>query len=251
MKKELVNFIKKYNLGGEIESAIISYDAKEKALVTKFSRPDKTIIGNVKYKGFNLDTTSDLCIFDTAKLLKMISPLSEDFDIKSNVVNDRVESILFSDIDYNIKFILSQPMLIPRVNKPKTLPESTVTISLKNEVLQKIIKSISVMSDDDSSDITFNVNDNMLYIVIGDIHTNNNQIKLLLSTVEDINWDIKYSNTSFNKELIKQVFSNNLDCEESILNLTYLTQGSSTPGLIDLEFNGEEFFSKYLIVSKA
>ena len=69
-KTKLLKFVSKYHLAGLIES--VKWESESSTLKTSFISDDKSVLGTVMMKDFGDDTTT-YGIYDTSKLVKMLS----------------------------------------------------------------------------------------------------------------------------------------------------------------------------------
>jgi len=79
MEKNRINrFVQRYNLAGLIES--VKWDVTDETLETSFISDDKSVLGKVSTTDFNFKNGS-YGVYDTTKLTKMLSVLSNDVDV--------------------------------------------------------------------------------------------------------------------------------------------------------------------------
>lgn len=106
MKKVSVNrFIQKYNLSGLIEST--KWNVKGDTLTTQFISDDKSVLGNVSMTDFQFED-GDYGIYDTTKLTKMLSVLSNDVDITPSKYEGKVTALDLNDKEH-LQLICCRP----------------------------------------------------------------------------------------------------------------------------------------------
>ena len=82
-RQKLNGFIDKYSLGGNVES--VKWIVSEKDMRTNFVSDDKTLLGDVKYKGIGF-REGEYCVYTTSQFKKLINVLDTDIDITVYIV---------------------------------------------------------------------------------------------------------------------------------------------------------------------
>ncbi len=91
-KTQLIRYINKYSLGGEIKSVKwISNGAK---LSTRFISGDKSVVGSVVVDKFAGVDPSELGVYNTPQLVALLSVLSDDVEFKLTSSGDKFISII-------------------------------------------------------------------------------------------------------------------------------------------------------------
>jgi hypothetical protein len=237
MKKTILDtFIKKYNIGGNIESVKIV--VKDKELITSAITDDKNVMAHVKVTDFTALDDIEIGIYDTAKLKQMIGVLGEDIEISTNTKNDKVTSLNFSDQSTNVQYVTSDLAVIPVAPNIKKIPDFNAEIELNNEFISKFIKAKNALSDVDTFTLTMNKK-NKLEMVIGFTNTNSNKITLNVTAKEGK--DKVSKPISFSAKYLKDILTSNNDCEGAVLR-------SSDLGLANISFTKDNFVSTYYLV---
>jgi len=237
MKKTILDtFIKKYNIGGNIESVKIV--VKDKELITSAITDDKNVMAHVKVTDFTALDDIEIGIYDTAKLKQMIGVLGEDIEISTNTKNDKVTSLNFSDQSTNVQYVTSDLAVIPVAPNIKKIPDFNAEIELNNEFISKFIKAKNALSDVDTFTLTMNKK-NKLEMVIGFTNTNSNKITLNITAKEGK--DKVSKPISFSAKYLKDILTSNNDCEGAVLR-------SSDLGLANISFTKDNFVSTYYLV---
>lgn len=237
-KNNLQKIISKYNLGGLVES--VKWVIKDKSLHIIFNTPNKAMIGEIKYTGIDLPD-SEIAIYDTSQLDKLISITTGELNL--NVVEHR---LIVEDMNYTLSYPLADSLLI---QTPKQVNESKgyhIECALETEHLSNIIKAKNALASDHLIfTITKNFDgDNVLTIIFGNNESYTNKIEYMIAN-SNIDTSVNpMFNLPFDSEAIKVVMANNKDADD-------ITMKLNTNGLLKLEFEGENWKSKYFFVRKA
>jgi len=238
-KENLKTFINKYSLNGIVESVKWVYTKDEKALTTSAITEEKNVLISVKEKNNqNFDEDCQLGIFDTQKLVKMISVLDQEIDLTLNKKDKIITSITFSDKNTDVQFITADLSVIPVAPNLKKLPEFELEIPLTDQFINTFVKAKNALSEVDT--FTFLKNKKKkIEAVIGHSNLNTNKISISVDTVDgkgELEREI-----SFNAKYFKEILTANSDCKDSILKI-------SSSGLAMVEFSNDLFESKYYMV---
>ena len=77
-KSKLINFINRYYLGGNTDTAKLVVE--NNTLSTKFISSDQNVIGDVTLKSFD-SPDAELGVYTTSQLIKLMSALDENIDL--------------------------------------------------------------------------------------------------------------------------------------------------------------------------
>jgi len=124
-KDQLLRFIEKYHVGGEIETALLHSDGIQ--LKTNTITPDKSMIVFVSLDNANI-SEGKFGIYTTSVLKNMVSLLNEDI-----TVNVDEKSIQISDQNTTSKYMLASSTVIMKVPEIKFLPEFEVELKPDEE----------------------------------------------------------------------------------------------------------------------
>ena len=98
--------VSKYNLAGLVES--VKWETKDGDLSTSFISDDKSVLGTVTLSDFGFDNTT-FGVYDTTKLIKMLSVLSDDVDFDITKVKMRKSiSLKFKDGSTSVNYMLNR-----------------------------------------------------------------------------------------------------------------------------------------------
>ena len=232
-KNNLVRFINKYNLNGNVNSVVLN--SKDNTLSTRFITGDKSLLGELSLSKWKFED-ADLGIYDTLQFSKLLDVLSDDITMKLNSSGDKAISLVVSDTDAKVNYMLSDLSVINQPPALKQLPEFQVKIKVNTKFITKFISGKGALPETDT--FTVITDDDGVKIVIGysAINTNRVTIPVETETFEDIN------KVSFNANLFKEVLSANKECESATLEV-------SQEGLSRINFKVDEYDVIYYLVA--
>ena len=233
MEKVRVNrFIQKYNLAGLIES--VKWNVNGDTLNTQFISDDKSVLGNVSMTGFDFEN-GEYGIYDTTKLTKMLSVLSNDVDIKPSKYDGKVTAIDLKDKGTSATYMLADLSVIPVVPDLKQLPPFDVEIDIDSTFVDRFNKAKGALSDE--KNFTFQCKNGVGNIIIGYSKTNTNRISIGVNCKCESDVD----GISFSADFLKEILNANKDASSASLKI-------STQGLANLKFNVDNYTSEYFLV---
>ena len=230
-KQKLTGFIEKYSLGNTIES--VPWSIKDNTLTTDFVSEDRTLLGNLTLNSFELDD-SEVGIYNTTQLQKMISVLSSDITVKLKKDDERAIAIDMTDGEVSLNFMLSDLDIIPKAPKLKTLPDTTVVIDIDNDFITKFVRAKNALSESDNFTV---ISNGITQIILGESDTNTNKININVKTVTNS----KLSAISFNANYLKEILAANRDHTTGKMEVC-------AGGLAILTFSNADYTSKYYLV---
>ena len=232
-KNNLVRFINKYNLNGNVNSVVLN--SKDNTLSTRFITGDKSLLGELSLSKWKFED-ADLGIYDTLQFSKLLDVLSDDITMKLNSSGDKAISLVVSDTDAKVNYMLSDLSVINQPPALKQLPEFQVKIKVNTKFITKFISGKGALPETDT--FTVITDDDNVKIVIGYSAINTNRVILPVETetFEDIN------KVSFNANLFKEVLSANKECESATLEV-------SQEGLSRINFKVDEYDVTYYLVA--
>ena len=233
MEKNRINrFVQRYNLAGLIES--VKWDVTDETLETSFISDDKSVLGKVSTTDFNFKNGS-YGVYDTTKLTKMLSVLSNDVDVDTVDIDGKTVSLNISDKGTTATYMLADLTVIPAVPDLKQLPDFDVDISIDSTFVTKFNKAKSALSDE--KNFTFECKDGVGKITLGHSNVNTNRISIAVDC--KCNGDIEP--ISFSAEFLKEILNSNRDAKSASLKI-------STQGLAYLNFEVDSYKSEYYLV---
>ena len=232
-KNNLVRFINKYNLNGNVNSVVLN--SKDNTLSTRFITGDKSLLGELSLSKWKFEN-ADIGIYDTLQFSKLLDVLSDDITVKLNSSGDKAISLVVSDTDAKVNYMLSDLSVINQPPALKQLPEFQVKIKVNTKFITKFISGKGALPETDT--FTVITDDDDVKIVIGYSAINTNRVTLPVETetFEDIN------RVSFNANLFKEVLSANKECESALLEV-------SEQGLSRISFNIDDYSVVYYLVA--
>jgi len=232
-KSKLEGFIKKYNLGGNVNS--VKWKSSSNILSTSFVTPDKSLLGNVKVHKFQFDDI-ECGVYRTDQLLKYLGPLDDDISLNVSKVGDTPVSLKLTDASMFFDFMFSRLDVIPSTPDMKQIPNFETKIKLGSVFIDKFIRSKTSLSEADT--FTILNKDDSLQVVIGYSSTNTDRASIPVE-FETNNLDNKIS---FNANLFKEVLIANKDCTSVVLEV-------SNQGLARVNFKIDDYVATYYIVA--
>ena len=187
-------------------------------------------------------SNSQLAIYDTKKLSNLISICNGDLLLELEKTNKVFTKLNISDMNFNLTYALSDPLLISKVGTVNT-PEWVVELDLTSEDINNLIRAKSALAQIDNMLVTTTQDldgEDICEFVFGDESGHNNKITY------QIQGDIKQPDLKipFNSDMFKTILQANKDMEGGTLYL-------SSMGLMRLEFNSDDIASEYFMVRKA
>ena len=237
-KLTLQSIINKYYLG---LNESVKWDINNNMLNIDFMTPTKDVIGSVTCDGFQLENSS-LAIYDTKKLQNLVSICNGDLLLELEKTNKMFTKLKISDMNFNLTYALSDPLLIGKVGTVNT-PEWVVELDLTTEDIDNLIKAKSALAQIDNMLVTTTEDldgNAVCEFVFGDESGHNNKITY------QILGDIKLQGLKlpFNSDMFKTILQANKDMEGGSLYISEM-------GLMKLEFNNGDIASEYFAVRKS
>lgn len=234
-KERFLTFVSKYHLGGSVESVKVTVE--DNILKTTFISDDKSLLGMVEMKDFEFKDI-ELGVYDTSKLIKMLSVLDNDIEFNTKGDSKKLTSIVFSDKRTKANYMLADMVVIPKVPALKKLPEWDIEIEFDKPFIDRYIRSKNALSGVPNFTLTSS-NDGTVNIVIG--HKNINSNRLTLET--DVKVEEHLSPISFSADYLKDILNANKGAATATLKV-------STQGLAHISFEIDDFKSDYYLVEQ-
>jgi len=237
-KLTLQSIINKYYLG---LNESVKWTINNNTLEISFMTPTKDVIGSVICQNFEVEDSS-LAIYDTKKLQSLVSICNGDLLLELEKTNKVFTKLKISDINFNLNYALSDPLLIDKVGTVN-VPDWVVELTLTPEDIENIIKAKSALAGIDNMLVTTTQDldgNDVVEFVFGDESGHNNKITY------QIQGNIKEQDMKlpFNSDMLKTILQANKDMEGGSLYL-------STMGLMKLEFDNNSIASEYFMVRRA
>jgi hypothetical protein len=233
-KKNLLELINKYHLSGTIER--VKWEIKNKQLIVNFAHEDKTMLGTVVCKEFDIDN-HEFGIYDTSSLAKIINIMDDDIEFDFDMLNGKdIKSLRINDKHYKSNFPVADLSVIPTSGKPKALPEFEVELEIGGDFIQRFIKAKNAV---DSESFAIIAEDGEIKIVIGYQSEVNNTTKISFDTGLEYNGE--FEPVMFSADNLKNILNENKNMETGKLFI-------SLRGLMIAEFDSKAYSTKYYMV---
>ena len=173
-KLVLQSVINKYYLG---ENESVKWKIKDKTLSIDFMSVNKEVIGKVTHTGFDVED-SELAIFDTKKLLNLLSITQGDLIFELEKGKSVYTKMKFADESFNLTYALADPLLIGKVGSV-TEPQWDAVLPLEKEHVDNLVKAKNALAGVGSMTLSIDVDlngDNMCVFTFGDEQGHNNKI---------------------------------------------------------------------------
>ena len=232
-KQKLVRFINKYYLNGTVNSVILN--SKSSKLAARFISGDKTLLGELEMDKWQFED-SEVGIYSTEQLLKLLSVLDEDINVTINKAGDKSIALKVSDASYSVNYMLSDISIISKPPQLKSVPNFELKIDVTPNFMNKFISGKSALAETDNFTVITDGSETKL--VIGYASINTNRVIIPVTTTESSNID----NVSFNANIFKEVLTANKECESATLEV-------SSEGLSKITFRVDDFSVTYWLVA--
>ena len=232
-KKVISDIVSKYSLGNIIEK--VKWVVEDKKLLINFINDSKVLLGYVEYKNDIGLKNGDYGIFNTSQLIKCLNIL--DGDILMEASNSKLN---IADTNYEIKFGLSKPEVLPKVPEIKDEDNFSVSFSVNDEFITRFVKSKDALSDLEifTVETREGFTGEELVFTIGTTITNSIEFSVEADIKESFN------SIPFDSNLFKEILKANKNYHSGEIRI-------NKKGLIDAHFHcGEGLFTGYYLVRK-
>lgn len=235
-KTQLQSVINKYHLG-EIEK--VKWEISNNELQVNFIAPSNIVLGSVRCFDFPIEE-ADLAIYNTKKLSNLISICNGDLLLEIEKQKEMLLKLNISDMNFNLSYALSDPLLIKKVGKAKPVEGWYVELNLSSDEISNILKAKGAMSEIDNFLVTTTKDldgQDVCEFVFGDEVGHNNKITYQLQgEINKEDMKIKY-----NSNMLKTILNANKDMDEGQFKI-------SNQGLMYFNFKNETIESEYYMV---
>ena len=142
-KKVISDIVSKYSLGNNIEK--VKWVITDDKFTINFINDSKNLVGNVIYNQQIGLKSGDYGIFNTSQLIKCLNILDGDI-----LVDATTSKLNLADTNYDIKFNLADPAVIPNVPEVSHSHESSVSFEVNDEFITRFVKSKDALSELDT-----------------------------------------------------------------------------------------------------
>ena len=235
-KTQLQSVIAKYHLG-EIEK--VKWEIQNNQLQINFIAPSNVVLGSVKCDNFPIEE-ADLAIYNTKKLSNLISICNGDLLLEIEKQREMLLKLNISDMNFNLSYALSDPLLIKKVGRAKPVDGWYVELQLGSEEISNILRAKGAMSEIDNFLVTTTKDldgQDVCEFIFGDEIGHNNKITYQLQgEINKEDMKIKY-----NSNMLKTILNANKDMDEGKFKI-------SNQGLMYFNFKDDTIESEYYMV---
>jgi hypothetical protein len=233
-KKVISDIVSKYSLGNSIEK--VKWVITDDKFTINFINDSKNLVGYIEYRKDIGLKPGDYGIFNTSQLIKCLNILDGDI-----LVDATTSKLNMADTNYDIKFNLADPAVIPNVPNIDDSDEWSVSFSVSDEFITRFVKSKDALSDLD----TFTVetrdgfNGEELVFTVGTNITNTIEF-----TVENATINESFESVPFDSNLLKEILKANRTYHSGEIRI-------NKKGLLDAHLHhGDNLFTGYYLVRK-
>ena len=239
-KSKLQSIISKYYLNGLVQS--VRWLTEEGKLSISFTSENKDIAWYLVCEASPLED-SEIAIFDTAQLNKLISVSNGELLLSLEKEHKIFSKLHIQDNSFNVAYSLADSLLVPKRGTINFPTKYDVIINLTPEIVNNLIKAKNALTD--INDVVVSTQEDpdrgtVIEFVFGDLNNFSNKIKFIVDEDIEIKKEIKLP---FNSDAFKNILSANKDFEDGKLSLT-------EEGFMKLEFQSEDIKTLYYMVRK-
>jgi len=234
-KKVISDIVSKYSLGNNIEK--VKWIITDEKFIIHFINDSKNLVGYVDYRKDIGLKQGDYGIFNTSQLIKCLNILDGDI-----LVDATTSKLNMADTNYDIKFNLADPAVIPNVpDVSNNEDEWSVTFEVSDEFITRFVKSKDALSDLET--FTVETRDGFhgeeLVFTVGTNITNTIEF-----TVENANINESFEAIPFDSNLMKEILKANKDYHSGEIRI-------NKKGLLDAHLHhGDSLYTGYYLVRK-
>ena len=234
-KKVISDIVSKYSLGNNIEK--VKWIITDEKLIIHFINDSKDLVGYVDYRKEIGLKPGDYGIFNTSQLIKCLNILDGDI-----LVDATTSKLNMADTNYDIKFNLADPAVIPNVpDVSNNSDEWSVTFNVNDEFITRFVKSKDALSELET--FTIETRDGFhgeeLVFTVGTNITNTIEF-----TVENPTINESFNAIPFNSNLMKEILKANKDYHSGEIRI-------NKKGLLDAHLHhGDSLYTGYYLVRK-
>ena len=245
MKKSLLEmFIQKYALSGAINS--VNLDSTDGVLSVSGTTQDMQAMAFVKSDKLPLPS-GNYSIYDTSQLRSLLGVFDQSDDINVNVETsqDVPIALTIDDVPFHtkVKFVLSDPQVIPDAPRVASLPDCNLTIPFDEKFMSRFVKATSALSEVDTFTIVTGTQQADGYtsnydtkLVIGYTDMNTTRISLEVESSGDLQEKL-----TFSAKYLKDIFLANKEAQSGSIEV-------SDRGILSTKFNNGGFISEYYLL---
>ena len=233
-KKVISDIVSKYSLGNNIEK--VKWVITDDKFTINFINDSKNLVGYVEYRKDIGLKKGDYGIFNTSQLIKCLNILDGDI-----LVDATTSKLNLADTNYDIKFNLADPAVIPNVPSIDDSDEWSISFNISDEFITRFVKSKDALSELD----TFTVKTREgftgeeLVFTVGTNITNTIEF-----TVENATINESFDEVPFDSNLLKEILKANRTYHSGEIRI-------NKKGLLDAHLHhGDGLFTGYYLVRR-
>ena len=233
-KKVISDIVSKYSLGNNIEK--VKWVITDDKFTINFINDSKNLVGYVEYRKDIGLKKGDYGIFNPSQLIKCLNILDGDI-----LVDATTSKLNMADTNYDIKFNLADPAVIPNVPDINDSDDWSVSFSISDEFITRFVKSKDALSELD----TFTVetrdgfNGEELVFTVGTNITNTIEF-----TVENATINESFKAVPFDSNLLKEILKANRTYHSGEIRI-------NKKGLLDAHLHhGDDLYTGYYLVRR-
>ena len=233
-KKVISDIVSKYSLGNNIEK--VKWVITDDKFTINFINDSKNLVGYVEYRKDIGLKKGDYGIFNTSQLIKCLNILDGDI-----LVDATTSKLNMADTNYDIKFNLADPAVIPNVPSIDNSDDLSVSFEVSDEFITRFVKSKDALSELD----TFTVetrdgfNGEELVFTVGTNITNTIEF-----TVENATINESFEAVPFDSILLKEILKANRTYHSGEIRI-------NKKGLLDAHLHhGDDLYTGYYLVRR-
>ena len=239
-KKVLSDIISKYSLGGNVEK--VKWNINDQGgIAVRFINDSKNLVGSVIYNpDFGLKK-GDYGIFNTSQLIKCLNILDGDILVDTTKSNGLASKLNIADTNYDIKFNLADPAVIPKTPDVNAPEEPVAYFEVSDEFITRFVKSKDALSELDTFTIETRdgFNGEELVFTVGTNITNTIEF-----TVENATINESFEAVPFDSNLLKEILKANRTYHSGEIRI-------NKKGLLDAHLHcGNDLYTGYYLVRR-
>lgn len=254
-RDDLINFVDKYRLNGEVERVLISVsdemrneDTVYRTIQTAFATDDRTVLGNVQMFDFQFEEC-EFGVFESKSFKSLLKTLDErtDISLRRNAA-DVPQKIVFEDNHKTLVYNLSNSQIIDRVpSEPKRLPDFNITFDITDEFRSNFKSAVGALSSD-----LFGIGkrEGELAMTVGIGRTDMNNTITLYPETESFEFSGTNNEIQFRGDLFNEAMNANTDAETAYCEI-FAPEDENGRGFIRLTFESDRYRSVYHIVAQS
>ena len=233
-KRVISDIVSKYSLGNSIEK--VKWIITDEKFICHFINDSKNLVGYVDYRKEIGLKPGDYGIFNTSQLIKCLNILDGDI-----LVDATTSKLNMADTNYDIKFNLADPAVIPNVpDVSSNVDDWSVTFQANDEFITRFVKSKDALSELETFTIETRegFTGEELVFTVGTNITNTIEFTVEATIRES------FGPVPFDSNLFKEILKANRDYHSGEIRI-------NKKGLLDAHFHcGDDLYTGYYLVRK-